>query len=766
GQFDLKAYTSVDQVKEDYTRWSLLADRLAAKEMPPKKAPQPPPEAAQQVVDWVRAVRAEEIKHLGGDPGSVLARRLSNAEYDNSIRDLTGQDLHVTAQFPVDPANTAGFQNSGESLTLSPALLNKYLQAARQVADTMMLEPEGIAFAPYSTQAITDRERFYVQSIVDFYKAQPTDFAQYFQAAWRYRYRKVLGHPGATLAQVAADAKLSPKYMPLVWGILHEKGEIGPGAQLRKMWQALPAPTSAQPPTMQMREVQERCMVMRQYVVRIRNHTAMQFAAPLVKGLVTQSEPLFTWKLAQYAAHHRDSDPNDLRADTDPKPVLPPIPDYPRLYEDAAPRWAIMAAYARKDDPDLVYPHGQKAKYQAAFQRFAQVFPDMFYVSERGRYWPDDSEDKDRLLSAGYHTALGFFRDDTALMQLILDKKDQRKLDSLWHDFDYVADQTARTWTQYYLTFSAEVLPRNGRAGAVGASPPPTDHAITDSAVIQHYRDLYLAKFAEDKANDPVAKQAILAHFAHFDETIRGLEKERAASEPKHLAAVVDFASRAYRRPLSAAERADILAYYQSLRDKSGLSHEDAVRQTLVSILVSPEFLYRVDLVNAAAPPAHPGLVKAAHVTGKAYATAPLSAYALASRLSYFLWASTPDGELLRHATAGDLRKPQVLLAQARRMLKDPKVSGMATEFTGNWLAFRQFQTNNTVDRARFPAFDENLREAMFQEPIRVMQDNIQNDRSVLDLLYADYTFVNAPLARHYGIPAATQDAKTWVRVD
>ncbi len=248
GQFDLKAYTSVDQVKDDYTRWSYLADRLSAKEMPPKAMPQPPAAAAKAVVDWVRAVRTEEIRRLGGDPGIVLARRLSNAEYDNTIRDLTGQDLHVTRQFPVDPANTAGFQNSGETLTVSPALLNKYLQAARQVADTMVLEPDGIGFGPYSMQAITDRERYYVQSIVGFYKAQPTDFAQYFQAAWRYRYRKALGEPRATLASVAADAKLSPKYLPLVWGILHDKGAIGPVATLQKMWLAMPAPTSAHPP--------------------------------------------------------------------------------------------------------------------------------------------------------------------------------------------------------------------------------------------------------------------------------------------------------------------------------------------------------------------------------------------------------------------------------------------------------------------------------------------------------------------------------------
>ncbi len=99
-------------------------------------------------------------------------------------------------------------------------------------------------------------------------------------------------------------------------------------------------------------------------------------------------------------------------------------------------------------------------------------------------------------------------------------------------------------------------------------------------------------------------------------------------------------------------------------------------------------------------------------------------------------------------------------------MLKNPKVSGLATEFTGNWLVFRQFETNNSVDRMRFPTFDDNLREAMFQEPIHFMQDNIQNDRSVLDLLYANYTFVNPLLAKHYGMPEVQGDLDTWIKVD
>ena len=170
--------------------------------------PPPPAAEAQQIIDWVAAVRAQEIKKAAGDPGVVLARRLSNAEYDYTIRDLTGQDLHVAKQFPVDPANQAGFDNSGESLTMSPALLNKYLKAAREVADHAVLKPDGIDFAPYPMLVETDREKYAIQRIVSFYNAQPTDYADYFQAAWRYKYRrrpqKTTRHPGHHRARCKA----------------------------------------------------------------------------------------------------------------------------------------------------------------------------------------------------------------------------------------------------------------------------------------------------------------------------------------------------------------------------------------------------------------------------------------------------------------------------------------------------------------------------------------------------------------------------------
>src|SRR5471030_3037713 len=103
GGLDFKAITSFDQVTADFAHWSLAADRLAAKEMPPKPMAPPPQELVDQVIGWVHSVRAEEIRRFDGDPGIVLARRLSNAEYDNTIRDLTGQDLQPARQFPVDP---------------------------------------------------------------------------------------------------------------------------------------------------------------------------------------------------------------------------------------------------------------------------------------------------------------------------------------------------------------------------------------------------------------------------------------------------------------------------------------------------------------------------------------------------------------------------------------------------------------------------------------------------------------------------------------
>jgi hypothetical protein len=231
------------------------------------------------------------------------------------------------------------------------------------------------------------------------------------------------------------------------------------------------------------------------------------------------------------------------------------------------------------------------------------------------------------------------------------------------------------------------------------------------------------------------------------------------------------FAARAYRRPLSQTERADLVAFYRSLRGTKSLTHEEAMRDSIVSVLMSPYFCYRLDLTDGARKPARPAPSPgAAHAptaaAGNSIQGTPLSDYALASRLSYFLWSTMPDAELQARAAAGGLRKDTVLRAQIGRMLKDDRARGLATEFGGNWLDFRRFDESNTVDRERFPDFTNELRQAMFEEPIRFIGDMIRNDRPVLNLVYGTYTFVNPILARHYGMPEVTGPPDHWVSVD
>src|SRR5262245_49743052 len=315
---DLRQYTSADMVVQDFSRWNRVLARLAAREMPPRSMKQPPDQARQQVIDWINATWAVEARAHDGDPGVVLARRLSNAEYDYTIRDLTGVDLRPAREFPVDPANQAGFDNSGESLAMSPALASKYLLAARSVADHMFLNARGLAFAPLPMLVETDRDRYCIQQIVDFYARQNTDYADYFRAAWIYKHTAALGRPNATLADVAAGAQVSAKYLTIIWRALETTEDVGPLARLQAMWRALPVPN-----TDQFDLARDGVNRMREFVLRMRKDTSLTFASPRVKGLSIRTQPLMNWKNRAYATHRRDFDRAALRVEGEPPPVKP-----------------------------------------------------------------------------------------------------------------------------------------------------------------------------------------------------------------------------------------------------------------------------------------------------------------------------------------------------------------------------------------------------------------------------------------------------------
>ena len=742
-QFDLRPYTTMAVVVKDHEHWALVLDKLSTSQMPPaSSAAQPTAEERQAVIGWVDAMRKGEARRNAGDPGLVLARRLSNAEYNNSIRDLTGRDLKPAREFPVDPANQSGFDNSGESLRMSPSLLTKYLQAAREVANHMVLRPNGIAFAAHPMLVETDRDRYCVNQIIDFYKSQNTNYSDYFLAAWRYKHRNALGSPKATLASIAAENRVSPKYLATIWKTLEEtKEEIGPLAKLQVMWRALPATAQGN----QAAAAREGADKMREYVVHLRKKIEFAYTPIRVKGLNETAQPFLMYRNRQYASNRTNYNRAALRVqgeELSAEELAKLQTNAPAGQFDALDNQSKLAAAKSEPDPDLIVPTGKRAEYEAAFARFAAVFPDFFYVSERGRYFPDLTRDTGRHLSAGFHNVMGYFRDDKPLYDSLLDAKQQRQLDEMWRELDFVALGLTRTFVQFFLNESGEA--RGLRREAEG--PRPADKEITSEAVVHELAAAYRNRVAQ--MNNPEANKAIDEHFAWVNSELRWVEKAKIESEKTHLDALLDFARRAYRRPLTATERTDLLTYYQTLRQKDGLSHEDAVRDCLVAVLVSPDFAYRIDLVDANDR------------------IRPLSDFALASRLSYFLWASMPDEELLAVAAKGELRRPEVLARQAKRLLKDARVRGLVTEFGGNFLDFRRFEEHNAVDRERFSTFDNELRQAMFEEPVRFMLDLVQQGRPVTDLLFGTHTFVNPVLAKHYGMPDVAGDADAWVRID
>lgn len=279
-----------------------------------------------------------------------------------------------------------------------------------------------------------------------------------------------------------------------------------------------------------------------------------------------------------------------------------------------------------------------------------------------------------------------FHREDDHLRRLILSDAEIRELDRMWAELLFVNET---------------------RLKQVDAFEQLYQYATQD-------RPDLVKEF--DPLREPIKKAA------------EEFKKQQKDAEPAQRQAVIDLAAKAWRRPLTNQEIADLKPY--------------SPRLMLVRVLTSPVFLYRGE--------------KSPERTG------PVNDWELATRLSYFLWSSQPDEELRRLAAAGKLGDPDVLAAQARRMLKDDRIRRLATEFGCQWLQVHDVATLDEKSERHFPTF-ASVREDMQEEVARFFIDLFQNDRSVLQLLDADHTFVNKSLAEHYSLRIRGTD---WQRVD
>jgi hypothetical protein len=208
-----------------------------------------------------------------------------------------------------------------------------------------------------------------------------------------------------------------------------------------------------------------------------------------------------------------------------------------------------------------------------------------------------------------------------------------------------------------------------------------------------------------------------------------------AREKPCAQEIISNLATKAYRRPLDERDINGLMAFYEKGQQSGGF--EEGVRMALQAILASPHFFFRIEDVPADAKP---------------NTDVRVSSYDLAARLSFFIWGSIPDDELLNLARRDRLHQPRVLEQQVRRMLADPKSVALNERFASQWLRLQD------VDKVRpdafwFPDFDQQLMDAMKTETKLFFEDVVKNDRSIVNFFTADYTFVNEPLAMHYGIP-------------
>ncbi|HVY93157.1 MAG TPA: DUF1592 domain-containing protein, partial [Bryobacteraceae bacterium] len=275
------------------------------------------------------------------------------------------------------------------------------------------------------------------------------------------------------------------------------------------------------------------------------------------------------------------------------------------------------------------------------------------------------------------------------------------------------------------------------------------DEAWNDVFAAFPYHDNYLRLLAQHYNYDLKGKKMAdmtPANMAQLPEEMRGyvaplrrqweqMMAAQAAAKPRHIEDVIQFASRAWRRPLTEAEKQGLRAFYtKAVTVDPDHDHVKAIRAVIARVLVAPQFLYKVELSSQTA---------AAH---------PLSNWEMASRLSFFLWSSIPDDELRRAAAAGELTTNAGLRRQVKRMLEDPKARRMATEFFGQWFGFYHFDKFKGVDTTRYPEFTEEVKESMYDEAVSFFEHIIRTGRPVSDILYADYDYLNKPLAKYYGI--------------
>lgn len=774
GDVDLERFATVADIRQSPKAWEAVLEQVASGEMPPKKEKALTAAAKKVLLDWTHKTLDEIALANAGDPGPVVLRRLSNAEYTYAIQDLTRvPSLDPAREFPVDGSAGEGFTNVGAALVMSPGLLSKYLDAGKDVAQHAVLLPDGIAFSEKTTKRDWTNEKiaaikaFYarysvagkVESVlvqgnkVDLVGGDGRLPLELYLSA-TLTHRDVLRSGQKTVEQVAQELGLNARYLGALWTSMNGDRTSIFLDPIRADWRkALPA------------DVPALAASIKAWQASLWRFGAIGHIGKVngPKGWQLPVDPVVAGEDFRVAIPAGDSPKVYLTSANLHSERVSLIWSKPRVVVKGKPDIAVALPAGKPSGPnqviEIVLPAGlpkgaeflvechlpKEASGAACVQAWVtttpsavsgRIFPTGAPINKKkGGKWSDGEG------AMGFNAPLLATEGGTAQRELLRSAQEFRDIfpSALCYASVVPVDEVV-TLTLFYREDEAlRRLMLDDKAAAELDRLWSDLRFISQEAFLQVESFESLYQFATQDANpnafEPL-REPIKRRAAEF-------QQELLATEPKHVDAVVRLAADAWRRPLKDGEADQLRVLYQELR-KQELPHDLAVRRLIARVLVSSAFLYRGEKAAAGEK------------------AAPVNDWELATRLSFFLWSSAPDTELRALAASGKLHEPAVLAAQMRRMVKDAKSERLAREFGCQWLHVRDVATLDEKSERHFPTF-VSLRGAMQEEAERFFADLFQQDRPVLSLIDADHVFVNGPLARHYGLKVTGEG---WQRVD
>ncbi len=765
GGVDLKRLDGDPLVGKEFDLWSKVKDSVGAGDMPPEEhhmqlaAPQ-----KQQFMAWLGRSLEAAVQENAGDPGIVTIRRLTNAEYSRTIRELTGHDYGLADDFAPDGGGGEGFTNIGDVLFVSPSQLEKYLAASRKLADHATILPGGgIEFreqrvglrGPVQIRAQAEQALYvWYQKMAE--PILPKDGedareADYMEACWKWKHRAQTG--AASLDQLAKDAKLMPAFLENWWALVNSTEPKSRYLDLTRVaWRELPGPDAATPnevPAAVRAKIDAIQVAQRSWlgpadnpgsgvqrrqqdsdgIRRYSFETAVQGkpAVHIVLGDVADGNTGDWVTFDHLVLHHgkkKGSYPDWLRArlDADKQALAAPGADAAMLQSRIAEAQAVLAKFGKD-------PRGREAKPDTIVVQAPVVItlplPEDATRFEGGGKLDIDSPEADVASVQWVVTADAPPDPRKVLAGSLTVWKNQSTADRrLGHEFGIMK----AAFPDEYLRRLEEVS-RNFHRGGKGTG-------------VYYLSDEQLAALISPAQKQRWEKMTTDWKLVRNKDVNAQQGKEWDEAVKLHLA---DFAARAWRRPLTPEETTQLGDVYAAARARE-LDRESAGREVLVRVLVSPRFLFKLEDAD------QPGERR-------------LTAWELATRLSYFLWASAPDARLRQAAADGALLKPEVLTAEVKRMMSDRRATALGEEFAGQWLKFNGFAQTANVDPKKFPEFTPELRRDMARETTEFFSHLVRADRPVREILTADYTFLNERLAKFYGIPGVAGDEFRQVAV-